>query len=128
METGKMVVRFKDKSLLKGSAIDFSPKKTIFHLKLHNGGIVKVDVEKLKAAFLVKTFDGDKNYKYKYKDVLPWGGKKIKVEFIDGEVIIGYIPHHLNFERGFFMTPADVGGNNKEVFVVSSATRDISYL
>ena len=124
----KMVIRFKDKSLIKGRPVDFSPKKTMFSFRLLNGEVVKVDIEKLKAVFMVKTFEGNKNYNYTYKDFLPWGGNKVKVEFFDGEVIIGYVPHHINNERGFFVTPADLGGNNKQVFVVTSAIRDIIYL
>ena len=126
--TDKMVIRFKDKTLIKGRSLDFSPKKTIFNFRLLSGEVVKVDVEKLKAAFMVKTFEGNKSYKYTYKDFLPWGGNKVRIEFFDGEIIIGYVPHHINDDRGFFITPADVGGNNKQVFVVTSATRDITYL
>jgi hypothetical protein len=102
--------------------------KTFFHLKLLSGEVVKVDIEKLKAAFNVKTFNGNKNYNYTYKDVIPWGGNKVKVEFIDGEVIIGYTPHYSAGHQGFFITPADLQGNNKEVYVVTSATKEITYL
>ena len=126
--TDKMVIRFKDKTLIKGRSLDFSPKKTIFNFRLLSGEVVKVDVEKQKAAFMVKTFEGNKSYKDTYKDFLPWGGNKVRIEFFDGEIIIGYVPHHINDDRGFFITPADVGGNNKQVFVVTSATRDITYL
>lgn len=56
------------------------------------------------------------------------GGNKVKVEFFDGEVIIGYVSHHINEGRGFLMTPADLRGNNEQVFIVTSATRDITYL
>lgn len=126
--TGKMVIRFKDKTLIKGKPLDFSPKKMIFNFRLLSGEVVKVDVEKLKAVFMVKTFEGNKGYNYTYKDFLPWGGNKVKVEFFDGEVIVGYVSHHINDERGFLMTPADLRGNNEQVFIVTSATRDITYL
>ncbi len=128
MTTEKMVVRFKDKSIMKGLTSDFSYRKSMFHLKLLNGEMVKVDTEKLKAAFLVKTFSGNKEYTYQYKDVLPWGGTKIKVKFSDGEVIVGYVSHLLNSKQNFYITPADLKGNNKKVFVVASATQDIMYL
>ncbi len=128
MQTEKMVIRFKDKTLMKGITSDFSPRKSIFNLKLLNGEIVKVDMDKLKAAFLVKTFSGNKEYTYAYKDVLPWGGNKVKVEFNDGEVMIGYVSHHLSNNQNFYITPADLRGNNKQAFVIASSTKDIMYL
>jgi hypothetical protein len=85
-------------------------------------------MEKLKAAFIVKSFEGDKNYQYLYKDFLPWEGNKVRVKFIDGEVIIGYAPHHNYDQNGFFLTPADLQGNNKRVFVNVSATSNIIYM
>jgi hypothetical protein len=124
----KMVIRFKDKLLMKGRTCDFSPDNTVFHLKLFNGELIKVDIDKVKAAFVVKNFNGNKNYKYTYKDFIPWGGNKIKVEFIDGEIMIGYTPYYPFGHHGFFVTPADVQGNNKQVYVVTSATKEITYL
>ncbi len=128
MITDKIVIRFKDKSLMKGKADNFSLDQDYFHLRLLNGEVVKVDIEKLKAVFLVKSFSGNKNYKYAYKDFIPWGGKKVKISFIDGEVMIGYTPYHPYCQRGFFITPADLRGNNKSVFVITSSTKEISFL
>ncbi|MBI4681866.1 MAG: hypothetical protein HY757_02045 [Nitrospirae bacterium] len=124
----KIIIRFKDKSLMKGITIDFSPDKTFFHLKQLDGEVIKIETDKLKAVFHVKSFIGNKNYKYMYKDFIPWGGNKVKVEFIDGEVMIGYTPFHYYDQQGFFMTPADLQGNNKNVFVVTSAAREITFL
>jgi len=128
MKTDKIVLRFKDKTLLKGHAKDFSPGKKIFHMRLLNGETVMVDVEKLKAVFFVKRFKGDKDYKYRYKDALPWGGTRMKVKFSDGEVMIGYTQHHQIIDDGFFMTPADIKGNNTCVYIIKSSTHQVSYL
>ncbi|MBI5055229.1 MAG: hypothetical protein HZB61_01245 [Nitrospirae bacterium] len=128
MITNRMVIRFKDKSLLKGSSFDFSPDKTFFHLSLLSGEKVRVDIEKLKAAFFVKTFDGNKNYTYKYKDMIPWGGNKLKVEFADGEVMVGYAKFYPFGRPAFLLTPADLKGNNQRVLVVISATKNIVFL
>jgi hypothetical protein len=124
----RVVIRLKDRSIMKGRTTDFYVDKSVFHVKLLSGELVRVNLEDLKAAFLVKTFQGNKSYKCSYRDILPWGGHRIKVEFNDGEVIIGYTPHHINGHKGFFITPADSVGNNKEVFVVKSATKEITYL
>ncbi len=127
MRVEKLVIRFTDRTLMKGRSGDFSPDKRFFHLNLVSGGVVRIDISTLKAAFFVKTFEGNESYKYKYKDYIPWGGKKIKVDFIDGEVMIGYVPSHLNGCQGFFVTPADLKGNNERVFVMSSATKEVHY-
>lgn len=123
MQTNRIVIRFKDKKLMKGLTNDFSPHKRFFHLKLLSGSVVIVNTEKLKAAFFVKTFNGNKDYIYKYNDFIPWGGNKIKIEFIDGEEMIGYTPNHPSGHHGFFVTPADLQGNNKRIFVIASSTK-----
>jgi hypothetical protein len=128
MKTDKLVLRFKDKTLMKGHARDFAPGKKIFHMRLLSGETMTVDVEKLKAVFFVKKFEGNKEYKYRYKDAFPWGGTRMKVKFSDGEVMIGYTQHHQIIDDGFFMTPADLKGNNNRVFIVKSSTHQVSYL
>lgn len=128
MQLSRMVLRFKDKKIMKGISSDFSPFKRFFHLKLLNGAVVIVNTEKLKAAFFVKTFNGNKEYTCKYKDFIPWAGNKIKIEFTDGEVMIGYTPHHPSDHHGFFVTPADLQGNNKRVFVIASSTKKMTIL
>jgi len=124
----KMVVRFKDKSLLKGETSDFSLHKSYFSMKLLNGKNVRVNIEKMKAAFLVKSFKGNKKYRYTYKDVIPDGGTKVKVEFMDGEVMVGYNPYDIHGYHGFFIEPADLRGNNKWVFVVTSAIKEFTFM
>ena len=128
MIVDKMVIRFKDRSLMKGSTSDFSNDKPAFNLKLLNGKVEKVLTKDLKAVFIVKNFDGDKKYNCTYRDFLPWGGNKIKVKFNDGEVMIGYTPYYPEAHQDFFITPADLQCNNKEVYVVNSATKEIIYM
>ena len=128
MKIQKMVVRLKNKSLLKGTTCNFSPLKASFHLILLSGELVTVYIEKMKAAFFVKRFDGDRSYNYTYKDFIPWGGNKVKVDFADGETMIGYTQHHSYAHQGFFVTPADLQGNNERVFIMSSATSNVTFL
>ena len=128
MKINRLVVRLKNKTLLKGKTSDFYPDNKLFNMELLSGDVVPVDIEKLKAVFFVKSFEGNKNYKYTYKDVIPWENHKVKIEFIDGEVMIGYIPYYHFCEHGFLMTPADMQGNNKKVFIITSATRAITFM
>jgi len=128
MMEDKVVVRYKDKTLMKGKTSDFASDKAVFHLWLPSGKVETVQTEDLKAVFMVETLEGNKNYTCTYKDFIPWGGHKIKVEFIDGEVIIGYTPFYPEGNKNFFITPADLQCNNKKVYVVNSATKHIYFL
>ncbi len=128
MEPNKVVLQFKDKTILKGTTSDFFPNKKQFHLTKPEGGVEEIDVEKLKAMFFVKDSEGDKNRTDTYDDEIAGGGRKIRVEFIDGEVIQGCTLAYSPDRHGFFMTPADVDGNNERIFIVKSATTDVKFI
>lgn len=120
-----VVTTFKDKSVLKGETSDFLPNKSSFHLTLDSGEIQEINVEDLKAIFFVKNLDGDKDHDYAYSDSIPGGGKKLRVKFQDGEVVVGYSQGYTPDRPGFFVVPADRGGNNLRIFVVRSATETV---
>jgi hypothetical protein len=128
METNKVVARFKDGSLMKGKTNDFFPNKTRFHLETLSGETQIIDVEQLKAFFLVKDFDGNKNYEEEYSDDVTGAGRKIRVTFSDGEKITGYTLGYSPDRQGFYMTPADVNSNNVRIFVVKSASEKIEFV
>jgi hypothetical protein len=128
METNKVVVRFKDGSVSKGKTSDFFPNKTQFHLEAVDGEIAQISIEELKAVFFVKDLDGNKSHKDNYIDGVAGGGRKIKVVFSDGETVIGYTLGYSPDRLGFYVTPADLQGNNDRIFVVKSATREIEFL
>jgi hypothetical protein len=113
---------------MKGKTSNFSLYHNFFTLNLLNGEVITVNIEKMKAAFIVKSFDGNNNHTYTYKDKLPFGGTKVKIEFIDGEVMIGYNPYDVYGHHGFFLHPADMMGNNKCVFAVTTAIKKLSFL
>jgi len=123
--TNKVVLKFKDKTVLKGKTNNFFPNKTSFHLELVNGEQTEIHIEELKALFFVKSFDGDKRHEKNYADKVPGGGRKIKVKFSDGETITGYTTGYSPDRAGFYMVPADLKGNNERIFVVASATEAI---
>jgi hypothetical protein len=85
-------------------------------------------MEELKAVFMVESWGGNKHYTCTYKDFIPWGGHKIKVEFIDGEVMVGYTPYYPKGNENFLITPADMQCNNKKVYIICSAIKNIYYL
>ena len=59
----KIVMRYADGKLRKGTTADFFPNKDIFHLNdKDDGKIYEINVLDLKAVFFVKTYEGDPAY------------------------------------------------------------------
>ncbi len=123
----KIVVRFKDNTLLKGKIIDPPTRYEFFHLVLLNGYAVTVHIDKIKAIFFVKSFEGDEKYTYKYEDELFEVGDKILLKFNDGEKMVGYSTQLDYSPKGYFITPADLNGNNNYVFASKSAIESMSF-
>ncbi len=128
MHSNKVVIHFKNGHILKGTSNDFSPNQKKFHFTDTCGKRTEVRVEDLKALFFVKDMLGDKHYEYVYHDIIAGGGRKIAVNFMDGETIIGYVLGYSPETAGFIMTPADSKGNNERIYIVKSATRRIDCL
>jgi hypothetical protein len=124
----KIVARFKDGKLMKGTTSDFFPKKNTFHINLKNGEIVSIVKEELKALFFVRDFEGNKTHKEIYTDVVPGGGRKVMVEFNDGETIVGFSQGCSPNLEGFFLIPADTKSNNERIHIVTSATNKMTFL
>ena len=134
----KVVARFKDGSIMKGNTNDFSPLKTHFHLEVVDHQVIdvkvaflkalEIDLAGLKAAFFVKNFEGNKTYAEEYKDLVAGAGRKARVTFEDGEVIVGYALSYSRDRLGFFLVPADKKSNNERIFVVAASTRKVEFL
>jgi hypothetical protein len=128
MAPNKVVIKFKDNSVVKGKTSDFFPNKAQFHLEDMNGEISEISIENLKAVFFVKDFEGNKDHQDNYNDHIAAGGRKIMVLFNDGETVIGYTLAYSPDRLGFYMTPADLQGNNERIFVVKSATEKVEFI
>lgn len=128
MIKNKVVVQYKDKTLKKGSTSDFLPNKQTFHLELTSGEIIEISTENLKAVFFVKDLDGDNSYQEQYTEGIPGGGKKIKVQFSDGESLVGFSQGYAPNRPGFFLTPADKKSNNDRIFIIKSSTESVEIL
>jgi len=128
MQQNKVVIHLKDGSVRKGSTNDFLPNKERFHFTGMDGSTEAVDINTLKAMFFVKDIAGNKDYKETYKDTIQGGGRKISVEFTDGEIIVGYVLGYSPDRQGFIMSPADSNGNNNRIFVIKSATKSVQFI
>lgn len=127
--TNKVVIRFKDGRVLKGTTQDFVPGKPFLHLHTADSAEPNViDVEGLKAIFFVKDFAGKPEYSESkvFPDQIPSGkGLKIAVVFIDNEVLTGYTFGYDPGRSGFFVVPTDEMSNNERVFVIRSAVKEV---
>jgi uncharacterized protein DUF6982 len=129
----RIVARFQDGRLLKGLTNDFLPAKDRFHIADEQGAGAKaseVRVAELKALFFVKSFEGDPQH-HKTNEPAPGqalAGRRIRVVFKDGEVIVGTTQGYDRSRPGFFLVPIDQESNNERCFVVAAATQEVGFL
>ena len=131
----KVIVKYLDGKMLKGIASNFSPANDIFHLNVTQTneeeeklGMRKIDIsEGLKAIFFVKDFAGRPGYKER-EDFLPQDenrGKKITIEFDDGERLNALSMGYSRKRKGFFVNPVDPDSNNERIYIISDTVKDI---
>jgi hypothetical protein len=129
----RIVARFQDGRVLKGFTTDFLPAKDHFHMTVEGqaAGTKPTDVRvaELKALFFVKTFEGDSSH-HRSNDPVPGStaaGRRIRVVFKDGEVMVGTTQGYDRSRPGFFLVPLDVG-NNERCFVVVAAAQEVGFV
>lgn len=131
----KVVARFRDGRLVKGSTSDFVPAKEFFHVAPVDAAVRAkpqiVHVKDLKAIFFVKDFHGRPEYTPTNEfasDRTPAGSRRIKVVFADGEVLVGTTQGYQPGRPGFFMVPADQDANIERCYVVAASTTEVTLL
>ncbi len=129
-EMNRVVAHHLDGRVVKGTTDDFSPGRPEFHVNaIGSNTPVTVDCRKLKAVFFVRDLTGDSGR----GDLQGFGhakgesdkGKKIAVQFKDGEVLFGYTLAYTNDRDGFFLAPADPNSNNERIYVIRNAAHKI---
>lgn len=125
----KIVVRFADGRVIKGTTEDLATNKALFRVtEYETGKRHDINVQELKAIFFVKSFDGNPEHQEKL-DVERVGlGKKIRVSFKDGETLIGYTQGFSPARATFIVFPCDPDSNNEKVFVMTAAAGKIEFL
>ena len=132
----RIVARFLDGRVVKGFTNDFLPGKASFHVSTSAtagpaSGVKpeELKVADLKALFFVKTFEGDPQHKKSNEPSQgpASGGRRIRVVFKDGEVLVGTTQGYDRSRPGFFLIPADATGNNERCFVVAAATQEVAF-
>jgi hypothetical protein len=130
-EVNRVVVRYADGTVLKGTTGDFLPNRPLFHLYPTTGGDpVVVHCKKLKAVFFVRSFRGNPKRQdlrgFLASPLKNKRGRKIAIRFLDGEVICGYTMTYGPGRAGFFVSPSDPRSNNLRAYVISSAMEEIA--
>jgi hypothetical protein len=113
---------------------DFFPGKDIFHVSLTKAPAgakpVEISTKDMKALFFVKDFAGNpertKRNEFDPKH-LPIG-RRIRVVFKDGEVLVGTTTGYQPGRPGLFVVPADAGSNNERCYVVAASTKEIEFI
>ena len=130
MQQLKLVVRFRDGRVLKGTTENFNPLTGGFHLVPAAPAPpqpVAVRLCELKAVFVVHEFHGKpgrvekKNFNAKETGQ----GARLRVTFDDGEVLVGSTLNSDPKSAGFFLFPADPNSNNQRVYVLNAAVKDV---
>lgn len=127
----KVIVRTRDGEVIPGFA---NPDRISTTLKIitQQGKEQKFSIDKLKAVFFVKDFQGNPEY-----DEIKFLNKQsvssmvwVRVEFFDGEILEGKIPNNMELisSPGFYLSPSDRDTNNKRVYVVKSALKNFTFL
>lgn len=130
----KVIVRFADGSIIKGTTADFFPNKELFHVSLEDAPDgdkpMEINTQDLKALFFVKDFEGDRKHDEgnEFDPSRPPSGRRIKVVFSDGEILLGTTTGYQPGRPGFFVVPADAESNNERCYVISAATQEVSFL
>ena len=130
----KIVARFTDGTLVKGTTADFFPNKETFHVSPEGApdgdAPREISIHDLKGIFFVKDFGGDPQHvdNNEFDQGKPPVGRRIKVVFNDGEVLVGTTTGYQPGRQGFFVVPADAESNLERCFVIAEATSEVNFL
>ena len=126
----KVVAHYQSGQVIKGIARDFTPSKERFRLQAEDGQLLDISLGDLKGLFFVKNLEGDlghaKSNLFDLKDMSP--GRKIRVEFKDGETLQGITQGYQPGRAGFFVVPADRKSNTERAYINTSAAADITFI
>lgn len=125
----KVVARYADGRVLKGTTLNFSPTRATFLLQAEgataNNEAVTVRTSDLKALFFVRDLEGNAEYNDLKEFVGRPAGRKVVVTFKDGERLVGASLTYDAAREGFFLFPADPRSNNERIYVVMSAVASV---
>lgn len=110
----KVILRYLDGKLEKGYFKDPSAVGVdVVSLEDESHHARAIKLEKLKAIFYVKDFDGDKKHReHKSFTGKRQSGKRVFLRFKDGESITGYLEGDTPWKKGFFLEAEKTTGSS----------------
>ncbi|MDD3656936.1 MAG: hypothetical protein PHI72_09300 [Atribacterota bacterium] len=131
----KLVIKYKDGSIIKGWVENFKPERgmVIIHpLKEYSDEErLEIRFDELKAIFFVKDFIGNSEYeKVRTFENYPSSSptqRRIIVHFKDGEKLYGTSYSYNPLKTGFFVYPIDSLDNNIRIFAIKDATERVEF-
>jgi hypothetical protein len=126
----KVVARYRDGRVVKGTSLDVDASKTLFHVRPADGGVIHVDMNDLKALFFVRSLEGDAARNDRSapveNDPRSRGATLVRLGFSDGETIIGMVIGWPPRKPFFFVNPVDPDSNNIRILVNRSAVTEMN--
>lgn len=126
----KIVARFSDGRLIKGTSVDVTPDRPTCHIQTADAGTIPVALTELKALFIVKDLNGDSesdpSQAVDPADTRLRGTQRIDVRFHDGEQMLGLVNRYPPPRPFFFLLPANPGCNNIRILVNRAAVVSMS--
>ncbi len=125
----KIVLHYLDGSLIKGTTTDFAQNRQEFHVTDQaTDQVSTVNTADLKAIFFVKSFEGNQRHIERTDMERTGFGRKINVQFKDGETLFGYTSSYSPGRPAFFVYPADPESNNERILVLEHSTKSIDFV
>lgn len=107
--------------MLKGASLAIDPSRPTFHLHPPGGAGVEVRFSDLKALFFVRSLAGDPSHDERLEpdpsDPRGRGSTVVRLEFDDGEVIVGLTTRYPPDRPYFYLVPVDPKSNNIRMLV-----------
>jgi hypothetical protein len=123
--SNKVVARFQDGRVIKGTSLDVDPNRPAFHVRPATGPVVEIKLADLKALFFVRSLDGDSGRDEKRSldpgDRRSRGSTLLSLKFADGEVMVGLTIRYPPNRPYFFIVPVDSDSNNIRILINRSA-------
>ena len=127
-----VVAVFADGHTIKGRTVNFFPSKDVFHVRNAAAPLgenpVEVHLQELKALFFVKDLSAkpQPDKLGEARPTRPAAGRRIRVVFNDGQILVGTSTGYQPGRPGFFIEPANADTNVMRCYVVAAAAREIA--
>lgn len=129
-----VVIHWLDGRTEPGTTVDFLPNRDRFHLLPMDApaGTRPKEIlhQDLKGVFFVRSPEGDPGHAKSnlFDPKHPTVGRRIRIVFKDGEILVGTTQGYQPGRPGFFVVPADPRSNNERCYIISAATREVTFL